>query len=686
MTTNTFYPKLFSPLELGFTTLKNRILMGSMHTGLEDQGERGFEKLAAYYAERAKGGVGMIITGGTAPNQESMPLGAEDGALFKPDQLKRHRLVTQAINDAASDCKICLQILHAGSLTMSPMAVAPSAIKSPINPVVPRELSPAEILTTLDDFVNCALLAQAAGYHGVEIIGSAGYLISTFLLAKTNHRSDQWGGSYDNRMRFAIEVVKRIRQAVGDAFIVIYRIGSMEMMNDGSSWEEVVTLAKAVEAAGANIISTHFTWHQAQVPTISTRVPRAAFASVTGRLRKELSIALITSNRINTPDVAEDILARDLADITSMGRPMLADPEFANKARANRADEINTCIGCNQACLDHAFEHKQVTCLVNPRACYETELNYLPTQTPKNIAVVGAGPAGLAFAVTAAERGHQVTLFEAAEQIGGHFNLAKHIPGKEEFCETLRYFNRKIETLNINLTLGTAIQAQQLASQSWDEIIVATGIKARQPQIPGIDHPMVMSYTDAINNNRPIGMRVAIIGAGGIGFDVAELISHKGRSASLDIDVFAKEWGIDFEHHPRGGVAGVTPTVERHQREVYLLQRKATALGKSLGKTTGWTHKLSLQRKGVHMLNGVDYEKIDDDGLYLSIRGERQRLNVDTIIVCAGQESENDLYRSLKACAAIDQDTLHLIGGAELAVEIDAKRAIDQGCRLAAAI
>lgn len=682
MTDNPHYPALFRPLDLGFTRLKNRILMGSMHTGLEDEGEAGFKKLAAYYAERASAGVGMIITGGTAPNEQSMPLGNEHEAFNRAEDIPHHQLVTAAVKTAAPDCKICLQILHAGSLAFSPASVAPSAIKSPINPFTPRAMTEADIQTTLDDFVNCALLAQRAGYDGVEIIGSAGYLISTFLLAKTNQRTDRWGGSFENRQRFGLEVIRRVRAAVGPQFIIVYRIAAMEMMPDGSSWEEVVAHAQAVEAAGVTLISTHFTWHQASVPTISTRVPRGAFARVTGRLRKQVSVPLITSNRINMPAVAEQILTDGQADVVSMGRPMLADPAFARKAYEGRADEINTCIGCNQACLDHAFQERQVTCLVNPRACYETELNYLPVAVPKKIAVIGAGPAGLAFAVVAAGRGHHITLFEAGTEIGGHFNLARLIPGKEEFAETLRYYRRQLALLNVDVRLGQRVDVESLQPDAWDHVVVATGIKARTPAIEGIDHPSVITYREAILGTRPVGQRVAIIGAGGIGFDVAELITHAGVSASLDVQVFAREWGIDFDGHPRGGVAGVVPQVQTSGREVYLLQRKPTPIGKSLAPTTGWAHKLSLKKRGVKLLNGVDYRKIDDQGLHVSLAGEPRLLAVDTVIVCAGQESERDVYDRLLAAGV----AVSLIGGAELAQEIDAKRAIDQGCRLAACL
>ncbi|MHA7816314.1 MAG: oxidoreductase [Pseudohaliea sp.] len=673
------FPHLFSPLDLGFTQLKNRILMGSMHTGLEEMGPQGFERMAAYYAERARGGVGMIITGGTAPNRASELAATPYGPFDSEAHVPWHRQVTDAVHGADPACHICLQLLHAGPLARSEDPVAPSAIASPINPRVPREMTEDDIEQTLADFARCARLAKAAGYDGVEIIGSAGYLLSTFLLEKTNQRRDRWGGSYENRMRFPLAVVRRVREAVGDDFIVIYRIAAMEMMEDGSSWDEVVRLGRAVEAAGATIMSTHFVWHQAQVPTISTRVPRAAFAGVTGRLREELSIPLITSNRINMPDVAERVLADGLADITSMGRPMLADPEFARKADQGRVDEINTCIACNQACLDHAFRGKIVSCLVNPRACHETELNYTPAATPRRIAVIGAGPAGLACAVTAAQRGHAVTLFEASGEIGGHFNLALRIPGKEEFAETIRYYRRMIELHGVELRLNTAVVPESLGND-WDEVVVATGVHARTPAIPGIDHPMVMGYREAIMGTREIGRSVAIIGAGGIGFDVAELVSHAGPSAALDIDVFAREWGIDFAGHPRGGVAGVQPVVERADREVFLLQRKPTKVGKGLAPTTGWTHKLALRRRGVHMLAGCEYLGIDDNGLTIRRDDAVQLLPVESVIVCAGQESTRDLYDALAAA----RDGVHLIGGADLAVEIDAKRAIDQGCRLAA--
>ncbi|BFM15022.1 NADPH-dependent 2,4-dienoyl-CoA reductase [Maricurvus nonylphenolicus] len=678
------YPHTFEPLDLGFTQLKNRVLMGSMHTGLEDMGEAGYEKMATYFAERAAGGVGMIMTGGIALNPESIVAGSledcDSNILYREDQVGMHRLVTDAVKAADPDCKICMQILHTGPLAGSQDALSPSGIRSRISPITPREMTEEDIERTIADFANCAKLAQQAGYDGVEIIGSCGYLISTFLVEKTNKRTDQWGGSYENRMRLAIEVMKRVREAVGDKFIVVYRIAAMEMMEDGSSWDEVVTLGKEIEKVGATIISTHFTWHESRVPTIATRVPRAAFASVTGRLRKELNIPMITSNRINTPETAEDVLNKGWADIVSMGRPMLADPEFVNKAASGREDEINTCIGCNQACLDHTFQGKRVSCLVNPRACYESEIELKPTDKVKQIAVVGAGPAGLSFAISAAQRGHKVALFEASGEIGGHFNLAKVIPGKEEFHETIRYYNRQIELHNVDLRLNTRVNSEDL--QDFDEVVIATGIKPRIPAIDGIDHSNVFNYQEAIQHPERIGKRVAIVGAGGIGFDVAELLSHAGVSASLDVNVFAREWGIDFDNHPRGGVAGVTPQVETSDRELYLLQRKDTRLGKTLGTTTGWAHKISLDRKGVNMMAGVQYDKIDDQGLHILHQDEAKVLEVDSVVICAGQESDNELYNAVNS----QRDNVHLIGGAELATEIDAKRAIDQGFRLAAAI
>ena len=677
MTTHKRYPLLFSPLDLGFTCLKNRAIMGSMHTGLEEA-PNGFARMAAYFAERARGGVGMIITGGIPPNSE----GGSGAKLSTPEEAERHRSVTKAVHAADPEVKICMQILHMGALARNPECVAPSAIKSRIAAFKPRELDAAGIEKQLADFANCAALARQAGYDGVEIIGSGGYLLSAFLVEKTNQRTDQWGGSFENKMRFPLEVVRRVRAAVGSDFILIFRIAAMDMLEGGMAWDEILTLAKAVEAAGVNIVSTHFCWHEAPVPTIATMVPRAAFTQVTGRLRRALTVPLITSNRINMPDVAESVLASGDADIISMARPMLADPELVLKAQQGREDEINTCIACNQACLDHTFGGREVSCLLNPRACHETELNYLPTPKRKRLAVVGAGPAGLAYATVAAQRGHQVTLFDSAAEIGGQFNLAKRIPGKEEFHETLRYYRRMIDVHGIDLRLNARVDATMLNAMALDEIIVATGIEPRAPALDGIDHAKVVSYIDAILGRRPIGARVAIMGAGGIGFDVAELISHAGPSAALDIDVFAREWGIDFRNHPRGGVTGVQPQVAAAERTVYLMQRKTDALGKGLGRTTGWTHRLTLTRRGVRMINGVEYLKIDDAGLHTRIKGEPKLFEVDTVIVCAGQLPLRGLYDALQAQGI----KATLVGGAFEAAELDAKRAIDQASRLAAMV
>lgn len=676
----TDYPKLFSPLDLGFTQLKNRAIMGSMHTGLEEE-ENGFERMAAYFAERARGGVGMIITGGIAPNVESA--GENHAKLSVEGETKHHKIVTSAVHEADPSVKICLQILHAGPLARTERCVAPSPIKSPIARFTPNELDADGVQKQIQDHVNCAILAKQSGYDGVEIIGSAGYLISCFLVEKTNFRTDEYGGSYENRMRFAIDIITQIRKAVGPDFILIFRIAAMDMLQGGMSWDEVVTLAKKVEAAGANIISTHFTWHESAVPTIATMVPRAAFTSVTGRLRKEVDVPVITSNRINMPDVAENVLARGDADLVSMARPMLADSEFMNKAASGREDEINTCIACNQACLDHTFGGLTSSCLVNPRACFETELEYKATSAPKNIAVVGAGPSGLAYATIAAERGHKVSLYERGEEIGGQFNLAKRVPGKEEFYETLRYYNKMIEKHGVDLHLNTDVSSHILESENFDHIVIATGITPRKPEIKGIDHPKVIGYIDAIKGNKPIGKTVAVIGAGGIGFDVCDLISHSGPSAALDISIFAKEWGIDFEQHPRGGVTGVEPQVEASPREIWMLQRKSTRVGKGLGKTTGWTHRLTLQRRGVKMLNSVEYLSIDDDGIHLLRDGEPMSIAADTIIICAGQLPDRSLYNAISSSFGSKVD---IIGGAYEAMELDAKAAIKQASYAAANI
>ena len=673
------YPNLFSPLDLGHTQLRNRCIMGSMHTGLEEQPD-GFERMAAFYAERAAGGVGMIITGGISPNEEGgLVLKGEDGKplaaaskLNTEEEATGHRIVTDAVHAAAPDCKICLQILHMGALAYNEAAVAPSPVRSRIGAFSPNELDEAGIEKQIADHAHCAKLAQQAGYDGVEIIGSAGYLLSTFLVEKTNQRTDQWGGSYENRMRFPVEVVRRVREAVGSDCIVIFRIAAMDMLQGGMSWDEIALLSKAIEAAGASMISTHFTWHESQVPTIATMVPRRAFTGVTKRVRDEVSIPVITSNRINMPDVAEAVLVDGDADLVSMARPMLADAELMKKAAEGREHEINTCIACNQACLDHTFAMKTTSCLVNPRACHETMIKWGPASETKNIAVVGAGPAGLAYATVAAERGHAVTLFDAADEVGGQFNLAKQVPGKEEFYETLRYYGKMIEKLGIELKLNTRAEADMLSD--FEHVVVATGISPRVPDIEGITHEKAVSYVDVLKGNKPVGKRVAIMGAGGIGFDVADTISHDGPSGALDKAVFAKEWGVDFDNHPRGGVTGVEPEVASADREIFLMQRKETNVGKGLGKTTGWTHRLTLQRRGVKMMNAIDYRKIDDAGLHITANGQPDILDVDTVIICAGQEPLRDLYDTLENNGV----SVELVGGAYEAAELDAKAAIKQ--------
>ena len=675
----TAFPHLLAPLDLGFTTLRNRTLMGSMHTGLEEM-PNGFERMAAFFAERARGGVGLIVTGGVGPNEEgSVRAGA--AKLSTPEEAEEHKVVTQAVHEAGG--KICMQILHAGRYAYSPQLVGPSAIQAPINPFTPRELDEEGIEKQIRDFVNCAGLAQAAGYDGVEIMGSEGYFINQFLVAHTNHRTDRWGGSYENRMRLPVEIVRRVREAVGREFIIIYRLSMLDLMEGGSTWDEVLLLAKAIEQAGATLINTGIGWHEARIPTIATKVPRAAFTKVTAKLRGQVGIPLVTTNRINTPEVAEQVLAEGDADMVSMARPFLADPDFVNKAAADRSDTINTCIGCNQACLDHTFSGKLTTCLVNPRACYETELNYIPTTTIKKIAVVGAGPAGLAAATVAAERGHQVTLFDSSSEIGGQFNIAKLVPGKEEFFETLRYFKSKLQSTGVDVRLNTRVSAAELLAGGFDEIILATGIAPRTPNIPGIDHPMVISYIDAILQRKPVGQNVAVIGAGGIGFDVSEFITHNGVSTSLDREAFWREWGIDLALEARGGVAGVQPEPHAPARQVYLLQRKKSKVGNGLGKTTGWIHRTGLKNKHVQMISAVEYLAVDDEGLHIRVAdGEPQVLPVDTVIVCAGQDPLRELQAELEAAGR----QVHLIGGADVAAELDAKRAINQGSRLAAEV
>ncbi|WP_370228729.1 oxidoreductase [Marinobacter nauticus] len=678
------YPNLLKPLDLGFTTLRNRTLMGSMHTGLEEV-KNGFERLAAFYAERARGGVGLIVTGGIGPNTE--------GAVFQhaakmntEEESDKHKVITKAVHDEGG--KICMQILHAGRYAYSPELVAPSAIQAPINPFKPRELDEAGIQKQIDDYVNCAALAQRAGYDGVEIMGSEGYFINQFIVAHTNHRTDQWGGSYENRIRLPLEIVRRVRERVGENFIIVYRLSMLDLIEDGSTWEEVVHLAKEIEKAGATIINTGIGWHEARVPTIATSVPRAAFTKVTARLKGEVSIPLVTTNRINMPDVAEKVLADGDADMVSMARPFLADAELVLKAEQDRADEINTCIGCNQACLDHTFSGKLTSCLVNPRACHETELAYVKAAQPKSIAVVGAGPAGLAFSTVAAERGHKVTLFDAGSEVGGQFNVAKRIPGKEEFYETLRYFRKMLDKTGVDVRLNTRVSAEELKAGGFDEVVLATGVEPRTPDIEGIDRPNVIGYLDALLERKPVGQRVAVIGAGGIGFDVSEFIVHKGDSPSLNTEHFMKEWGVDLSVEHRGGIQGVTAEVPAPAREVYLLQRKASKVGKNLGKTTGWIHRTSLKNRHVQMVPGVTYRKIDDEGLHITItpkgaeQGEDKILPVDTIIVCAGQEPLRELQAGVEAAGI----PVHLIGGADVAAELDAKRAINQGSRLAAEI
>ena len=669
------YPHMLEPLDLGFTTLKNRVLMGSMHTGLEEVAD-GHERMAAYFGERAKGGVGLIVTGGIGPNTEG---GTHPNTkkLVTEEDIAGHKQITDAVHE--HDGKICMQILHTGRYAYSPDQVAPSAIKAPINPFTPRALTDEEIYKQIEDFVFTSVQAQKAGYDGVEIMGSEGYFLNQFIAARTNQREDDWGGSYENRIRLPIEVVRRVREAVGEKFIIIFRLSMLDLVDGGSTAEEVIQLGKAIEEAGASIINTGIGWHEAQIPTIATKVPRAAFTWVTARFRKELSVPVITSNRINTPEVAEEVLARGDADMVSMARPFLADPDFVNKAADNRADEINTCIGCNQACLDHVFGGVMTSCLVNPRACHETELHIVATNNSKKIAVVGAGPAGLSAATTAASRGHQVTLFDAADEIGGQFNIAKQIPGKEEFYETLRYFGKQIELTGVDLHLNTRVTAQQLNNGGFDEVIIATGISPRMPAIEGINHPKVLNYLDVIGDKKPVGKKVAIIGAGGIGFDTAEYITHSGESTSTNIPAFMKEWGIDMTFGSRSGIEGIKAQPEPSPREVYLLQRKTTRVGKGLGKTTGWIHRAGLAMKGVRMMPGCDYSHIDDQGLHITVGGDPQVLDVDSIIVCAGQDPLRELVDGLNL-------PHHLIGGADEAGELDAKRAINQGTRLAAAM
>ena len=670
------YPHLNAPLDLGFTTLRNRVLMGSMHVGLEEA-PNGFERMAAFYAERARGEVGLIVTGGIAPNARARPM--KGGAmLVNEEEADHHRVITKAVH--AEGGKIAMQILHFGRYAYQPELVAPSAIQAPINLFRPHALTAEDVEETIQDFVRCAALAQHAGYDGVEIMGSEGYLINEFIAARTNHRDDAWGGDYARRMRFPIEIVRRTRERVGPNFIIIYRLSMLDLVEGGSTLDEVIELAQAIEAAGATILNTGIGWHEARIPTIATKVPRAAFAWVTREVMGKVKIPLVTSNRINTPEVAERLLAEGYADMVSMARPLLADADFVRKARLGRADEINTCIACNQACLDHTFGGKITSCLVNPRACHETELVLTPTDAPKRIAVVGAGPAGLSFALNAAARGHAVTLFDAAAEIGGQLNIAKKIPGKEEFHEMLRYFRRQLELSTVTQRLGVAVSPDDLIAGGFDEIVLATGIKPRVPDIEGIGHARVMNYLDVLRDDKPVGKSVAVIGAGGIGFDVSEYITHEGESGAVAPAKFYREWGVDPDYARAGGLC--PPEVEASARQVYLLQRKSAKIGNQLGKTTGWIHRASLKARNVAMIPGVTYDRIDDLGLHVTIGGKAETLAVDTVVVCAGQEPRRDLVEALRAAG----HEPHLIGGADVAAELDAKRAIDQGTRLAARI
>ena len=672
------YKHIFEPLDLGFTTLKNRILMGSMHTGLEEE-KNGYEKMAVYFAERAKGGVGLIVTGGIAPNIQgwTAPFSAR---LSSKKQIRNHQKVTKAVHEAGG--KICMQILHSGRYGYHPFNVGASTIKSPITPFTPFKLKSSGIKRTIRDFVNCAKLAKDSNYDGVEIMGSEGYLINQFIVKRTNNRTDTYGGSYENRMRLPIELVKQTRAAVGKDFIIIYRLSMLDLVEKGSSWEEVVQLGKEIEKAGATIINTGIGWHESRIPTIATSVPRAAFTWVTKKMKEELSIPLITSNRINMPETAEKVLAEGDADMISMARPFLADPEWVNKAKAEKSDEINTCIACNQACLDHAFQKKVASCLVNPRACHETELNYNPTQNKKKIAVIGSGPAGLAAATISAERGHFVTLFDAASEIGGQFNMAKQIPGKEEFYETIRYFQKQLELHKVEVKLNTKVSVEDLEKSDFDEIVLATGIKPRELKIEGFDHPKVLSYIEVLKEKKPVGKRVAVIGAGGIGFDVSEYLSHEGESTALNIDAWLKEWGIDKSIEARSGIEGVKPDFHPSPREIFMFKRSKGKFGGNLGKTTGWIHRSTLKKKKVQFIGEVSYTKIDDQGLHYIQNEKEIILDVDNVVICAGQTPFKELYQPLLDLGK----KVHVIGGADFASELDAKRAINQGARLAAAL
>ncbi|MBX2876621.1 MAG: NADPH-dependent 2,4-dienoyl-CoA reductase [Saprospiraceae bacterium] len=670
------YEKLLSPLDLGFTTLKNRVLMGSMHTNLEEI-PGGLERAATFYAERARGQVGLIVTGGIAPNVAGS-VGPHAAKMTTQEEADQHKTITEAVHKEGG--KICLQILHAGRYAYHPNLVAPSPIKAPINFFTPKELSAEEAWQTVRDYANTAALAQSAGYDGVEIMGSEGYLINQFIVKRTNHREDEWGGSYENRIKFPIEIVKQTREKVGPNFIIIYRLSMLDLVEGGSSWEEVVQLAKEIEAAGATIINTGIGWHEARVPTIGTVVPKGGFAWVTKRMMGEVNIPLIATNRINMPDVAEKVLQDGCADMVSMARPFLADADLVLKAIEQRPEEINTCIACNQACLDHTFEMKICSCIVNPRACHETELNFEPATAIKKVAVVGAGPAGMAAATIAAERGHTVDLFEAEKEIGGQFNMAKVIPGKEEYQHTIRYYDAMIKKHGVQLHLNHRVTADELVAGGYDEVILATGVTPRKVDFPGADHAKVLDYAEVLYRGKEVGKSVAIVGAGGIGFDVAEYLAHDAEHASpsMNTAAYMEEWGVDMAYSDPGALTAAKPAPS--PREIYLLKRSGGKHGKDLGKTTGWIHRASLKMKDVKHLANVTYEKVDDEGLHISIGGEHQVLAVEHVVICAGQEPLRVLHDTLIAKG----QKVHLIGGADEAAQLDAKRAIKQASYLAA--
>ncbi len=673
MTKSSPFPHLLEPLDLGFTTLANRSLMGSMHTGLEEE-KGGFKKLAAFYEARAKGGVGLIVTGGISPNTRGRlsPFGCQLSHFW---QVGKHKQVTEAVHKYPT--KICLQLLHAGRYSYHPFSVSASKVKSPINPFTPSKMSVRQIKNTIKDFAHSSKLAANAGYDGVEIMGSEGYLINQFSCVRVNQRTDEWGGSIENRMRLACEIVKAVREKVGKEFIIIFRLSMLDLVEGGNSWQDVVTMAKAIESAGATIINTGIGWHEARVPTIVTSVPRAAFTWITERMKKEVSIPLVTTNRINTPEVAEQVLADGHADMVSMARPFLADENFINKAKEDKSNEINTCIGCNQACLDHVFKQKRASCLVNPQACYETELVIKNSLTSKKLAVVGSGPAGMAFSVYAAKKGHQVTLFDKAEALGGQFNVAKQVPGKEEFYETIRYFDVQLKKLGVTVELNSEMSPESIIEQGFDEVILATGISPRKLAIQGFEHPKVKTYLQVLKDKEPIGDKIAIIGAGGIGFDVACYLAER-ESLTTDKEAWLKSWGVDKDFNENGALLAKS-SHEKTKKDIYLLQRKSSKVGAGLGKTSGWVHRATLQKNGVKMMAGITYKAIDDQGLHIEVDGKEQLLAVDNVIICAGQEPERSLYQSLTDAGV----TTHLIGGANVAAELDAKRAIRQAAELA---